>query len=132
MSTTNYHFDGLSDWEKQIGEIISKKYPDAFKKIVVQIAYELQGECKGLTPVKTTRLRDGWQVGKISKKGKMYFIEVYNKVEYAEPVNYGHRVGKNGYKHGVYMLEISLDKIQNRLTPFLRNWLNDFIKNNDL
>ncbi len=108
MSTTNYEFDGLSAWEKQIGEIISKKYPDAFKKIVVQIAYELQGECKKLTPIKTTR------------------------VEYAAHVNYGHRTGKNGYKQGEYMLEVSLDKINARLTPFLRNWLNDFIKKNDL
>ncbi len=132
MSTTNYEFDGLSAWEKQIGEIISKKYPDAFKKIVVQIAYELQGECKKLTPIKTTRLRDGWQVGKIVKKGKTHYIEVFNKVEYAAHVNYGHRTGKNGYKQGEYMLEVSLDKINARLTPFLRNWLNDFIKKNDL
>ncbi len=129
---TEYSIDGLDKLEKTLTQMIQVKYPREFERLVIQIAYEMQGRCKEKTPVKTSRLRDGWRVGKLKRKEGGLYVEVYNNIEYAEFVNYGHRVGKSGYKEGVYMLEISMKEMERRLTPYLKAWLNKFIKENGL
>ncbi|MBS9782647.1 MAG: HK97 gp10 family phage protein [Arcobacter sp.] len=127
-----YEVDGLDALEKTLAQMINISYPKEFEQVVIQIAYEMQGRCKELTPVKTSRLQDAWRVGKIKRGSDGLYIEVYNNVEYAEPVNYGHRTGKSGYKEGVYMLEISIQEIQANLTPFLKSWIDNFIKEHGL
>lgn len=131
---TQYDIDGLDELEKTLTEMIKVKYPKAFEKLVIQIAYELQGMCKEETEHHkiTGRLQDGWRVGKIKRKNGGLYVEVYNNVEYAEAVNYGHRVGKNGFVEGVYMLEVSMEKLSGRLTPYLKAWIDKFVKENGL
>lgn len=91
MSRTEYRFDGLDALEQQLSRMIEEEYPAEFRAMVIQIAHELQGKVKEKTPHKTGRLQDSWKVGPIVKKGDTYYIEVYTNVEYAEPVEYGHR-----------------------------------------
>ena len=91
MSRTEYRFDGLDAQEQQLSRMIEEEYPAEFRAMVIQIARELQGKVKEKTPHKTGRLQDSWKVGPIVKKGDTYYIEVYTNVEYAEPVEYGHR-----------------------------------------
>ncbi len=129
---SDYDINGLNELEKNLKEMIDKKYPEELEKLVLQMGYELQGETKERTPRVTNRLRNGWRVGKIKRKGGEIYIEVYNNVEYAEPVEYGHRTGKSGYKEGVHMLEISMSLLQNKLNPFLKRWIDNFIRENDL
>lgn len=131
--STEYRIDGLDRLEQQLSRMISQEYPQEFKKLVVQIAYELQGRVRERTPHKTGRLQDSWKVGKIQKRGDEYYIEVYTNVEYAEPVEYGHRTrGGKGFVPGKHMMELSLDEVSRRLPGFLREWLNDFISTHDL
>ena len=92
MSGTDYSFEGFDALERQLTQMIEQDFPEEFKALVIQIAYELQGRVKENTPKKTGRLQDSWKVGKIEKRGDEYYIEVYTNVEYAEPVEYGHRV----------------------------------------
>lgn len=125
---TQYNIDGLDEMEKNLMDAIKVKYPKEFEKLVIQMAYELEGRCKEKTPVDTSRLRDGWRVGQIKRKADGIYIEVYNDVEYAGYVNYGHRMGKTGHKEGVYMLELSMQEMQDRITPYLKSWINKFIK----
>lgn len=128
-----YRIDGLDRLEQQLSRIISREYPKEFRKLVVQIAYELQGRVRERTPHKTGRLQDSWKVGKIQKRGDEYYIEVYTNVEYAEPVEYGHRTrGSKGFVPGKHMMELSLDEVSRRLPGFLREWLNDFISTHNL
>lgn len=88
---------------------------------------------KERTPVDTGHLRDNWQIGAIEKRGDEYYIEVYNNVEYAEPVEYGHRLrGGKGFKEGVHMLELSLQEVQRQLPDYLRGWLQDFLDTHEL
>lgn len=129
---SQYEFKGLDKLEKNLAKMIAYKYPKEFEAMVIQLAYELQGSVKELTPVDTSRLRDAWRVGKIKKIAKDYVIEVTNNVEYSEAVEYGHRTGAKGYKDGVFMLEISLAKLKSRLNPYLKRWIAGFIKNNEL
>lgn len=131
--STEYRIDGLDRLEQQLSQMISQEYPQEFRKLVVQIAYELQGRVRERTPHKTGRLQDSWKVGKIQKRGDEYYIEVYTNVEYAEPVEYGHRTrGGKGFVPGKHMMELSLDEVSRRLPGFLREWLNDFISTHNL
>ena len=68
----------------------------------------------------------------IEKRGDTYYIEVYNKVEYAEPVEYGHRMKGGGFKKGAHMLEVSLQEMDRKLPDYLRAWLTDFLNTHDL
>ncbi len=133
---SDYEIGGLDELEKTLLEMIEVKYPKELEKLLVQIAYELQGETKKVQDTKvrriTGRLINGWRVGKVKKKAGEYYIEIYNNVEYAEHVEYGHRNRGGGYYEGAHMLEISLKKLEKRLTPYLKGWLDNFIKEHGL
>ena len=132
MSGTEYRFNGLDVWERQLARLIESQYPEEFRAMVIQIARELQTKVKEKTPVKTGRLQDSWIVGDIVKRGDCYYIEVYPNVEYAAMVEYGHRKqGGRGFVPGKHMMELSLIEVQARLTPFLRQWLHDFINEHE-
>lgn len=133
MGSTDYRFDGFDAMEKKLTQMIEQEYPAEFKKLVIQIAYELQDRVKENTPRKTGRLQDSWKVGKVEKRGDEYYIEVYTEVDYAEPVEYGHRKsGGKGFVKGKHMMEISLDEVNQRLPAYLQEWLSDFISTHDL
>ena len=131
--TSEYQFQDLDRWEKKLAQMIEAEYPAEFKQMVIQIAYELQGRVKERTPRDTGRLQDSWTVGSIVKRGDEYYIEVYTNVDYAEPVEYGHRTrGGKGFVPGKHMMELSLAEVGEHLTPFLQQWLNDFLNTHDL
>lgn len=132
MSGTDYSFDGLDQLEQQLSRMIEQEYPAEFREMVIQIAYELQGRVKENTPKKTGRLQDSWKVGKIEKRGSEYYIEVYNNVDYAEPVEYGHRTRGGGFVPGRHMMELSLQEVAEKLPGYLQEWLDDFISTHDL
>lgn len=133
MSETDYCFEGFDDLERQLTQMIEQEFPEEFKQKVINIAYELQGQVKQNTPHQTGILQEGWKVGEIEKRGDEYYIEVYNNVEYAEPVEYGHRTrGGKGFVKGRHMMAISLEKVSERLPAYLQEWLNDFLDTHDL
>lgn len=54
-------------------------------------------------------------------------------MEYAEPVEYGHRTrGGRSFVPGKHMMELSLEELNQALPGFLREWLSDFISTHDL
>ncbi|MCD7812134.1 MAG: HK97 gp10 family phage protein [Ruminococcus sp.] len=133
MSDTDYKFDGLDEWEKRLSQVIENQYPDEFRKMVIDVAAELFGRVTEKTPVKTGHLMNEWRVGNIEKRGDEYYIEVYNNVEYAEPVEYGHRTrGGKGFVKGAHMMELSMQDVQKALPGYLREWLNDFLNSHEL
>lgn len=129
---TDYRFNGLDAWERSLSRTISNEYPAEFKRMVIQIAHELQGRVKENTPKKTGRLQNSWTVGRIVKSGNEYHIEVYTNVEYAEPVEYGHRKRGEGFQPGSHMMELSLEEVEQRLSGFMRSWLNHFLATHNL
>lgn len=133
MSDTEYKFDGLDEWEQRLTQAIESQYPAEFREMVIDLALELQGKVKEKTPKKTGHLQNEWHVGSIEKRGNEYYIEVYNNVEYAEPVEYGHRMrGGNGFVKGAHMMELSLQEVQEHLPCYLREWMNDFLNAHEL
>lgn len=133
MSNTEYKFDGLDEWEKRLSEAIESQYPHEFQEMVVDLAAQLEGKVKDNTPVQSGHLKREWHVGEIQKRGDEYYIEVYNNVDYAEPVEYGHRTrGGKGYVKGAHMMELSLQEVQKYLPGYLREWMSDFLNTHEL
>lgn len=94
MSQTDIVIEGLDEFEKKLVQIISHDYPHEFEQMVIQVANDLKDATADITPVHTSHLQENWFVGELVKRGNDYYIEVYNNVEYAEPVEYGHRTKK--------------------------------------
>lgn len=136
MGKTEYEIDDLEKWEKQLSQVISRDYPQEFEKMVKQVAYELQARVKKNTNTlakRTGRLMNSWTVGDMVKKGNEYCIEVYTNVEYAEPVEYGHRNSNGkGFVKGKHMMEISLDEVNKVLPGYLKKWLSEFLAEHPL
>lgn len=130
--STDYSFDGLNKWEHALAKLIDEEYPKEFERLVIQIAYELQGKVKVNTPKKTGRLVNSWKVGKIIKEGAGYYIEVYTNIDYAEAVEYGHRSRGGSFVKGKHMMEISLVEVEQTLPAFLKDWLNEFLNTHDI
>lgn len=130
--STEYSFDGLDKWEQRLTRAIERQYPEEFRQMVIDVATQLEGKVKEKTPVKTGHLRREWHVGEIVKRGHEYYIEVYNNVEYAEPVEYGHRLGRSGFKKGAHMMQVSLKEVERQLPAYLRTWMNGFLNTHEL
>ena len=133
MSDTEYKFDGLDEWEQQLSQVIENQYPEEFRKMVIDVANELFERVVEKTPVKTGYLRNQWNIGNIEKQGNEYYIEVYINVEYAEPVEYGHRTrGGKSFVKRAHMMELSLQELQKHLPDYLREWMSDFLNTHEL
>jgi len=86
-------------------------------------------------------LRNNWKVAtSVNQNGHVYEIEVFNPIEYASYVEYGHRqrVGrfvpqigkrlKTGWVEGKFMLKISEEEVQNLAPKLLEKKLNEMLK----
>lgn len=132
MSSSDIVIDGLDEFEKALTKMIEHDYPKEFEAMVIQIATDLQAAVQDATPVRTSRLQSNWFVGELVKRGNAYYIEVYNNVEYAEPVEYGHRTSKGNFVEGAHMMELSVELLKLKLPAYLRDWLSDFISKHPL
>ena len=45
-----YEFDGLDLWEQRLAQAVEKQYPEEFRKMVIDVAVELEGRVKERTP----------------------------------------------------------------------------------
>ena len=124
--------EGVDEFEKELTKLIEHDYPKEFERMVIQIANDLRDTVKDKTPVKTSHLQDNWNVGDIVKRGNEYIIEVFNNVEYAEPVEHGHRTKSGGFVEGAHMMEISVEALKVLLPLQLKNWLSKFISEHEL
>lgn len=124
-------FSAFERWSKQIDKAIAN---NAAQKLTEQVLLELANRVlrltKQKTPVDIGTLRRSWQVGEVVRHGDYLEIEIYNPVEYAEFVEYGHRqepgryvpaLGKRlkqSYVPGQYMLTLSIKEVE-ALAPAL-------------
>lgn len=134
-----FKLSGLNEFEKTLVDMIEVKYPEEVKKILYELADDLQSEVAKRTPVgtekkaKTKRLANKWKVGRVRKEKGEFYIEVYNNSPHAHLIEDGHRVvGKDGSDHGWWegrhMLLISTKMLEERLEPRLQGWLNEMLE----
>lgn len=74
-------------------------------------------------------LRRGWDVGPVIKLGETYSIEIFNSVEYASYVEFGHRTKNHkGWVQGQFMLTISEKEIGENLKVIIERKLTELFK----
>lgn len=109
-----------------------EKYRDdidkAIKLAVNEASLRLFRSVVKLTPTDTGWLKENWNIGAIKKDGDYYYCTIDNAVEYAEYVEWGHRiVNRNhevvGWKDGEFMLKISEFRVEKQLDRIARRYL---------
>lgn len=96
------------------------------KEFLLEMAFRGERKIKKRTPVgvypnKTGgHLRRNWQVGNVQKQGNSYIIEIFNNVEYASYVEYGHRTRNHkAWVEGRFMAEISMAEMEREMPKFI-------------
>lgn len=68
-----------------------KQFPDVKKRFFLTETGKLVENIARKTPVDTETLKGGWRAQPVEYKGGKWILSCSNNVEYAEPVEYGHR-----------------------------------------
>lgn len=123
---------GLDEFDKALAQIIEHDYPSEFLVLLAQIGVDWKKTVEDLTPVRTHHLQENWFIDDIEKKGNVYVITLYNNVEYAEPVNYGHRTKGGSYVEGAHMIEVSCDMLDTMLPGYLKDWMSNFLDHHEI
>ena len=96
------------------------------KEFLLEMAFRAERKIKKRTPVGEYKnktgghLRRNWQVGNVEKRGNSYVVEIFNNVEYASYVEYGHRTRNHkSWVEGRFMATISMQEIERQLPRFL-------------
>ena len=96
------------------------------KEFLLEMAFRAERKIKKRTPVGVYKnktgghLRRNWQVGNVEKHGDSYVVEIFNNVEYASLVEYGHRTSNHkGWVEGRFMATISMQEIERELPRFM-------------
>lgn len=149
MANTRFELIGFTEFERALVNAIEIKYPRQIEKILKELAEDTYNEAVRRTPagdkkyyysdgkkVKITpakRMKRRWKVGKVKKKGGQFYIEVKNTAPHAHLIEDGHEMvtpgGRTvGYVEGQKVLHISVKKLEERLEPRLRSWLNRMLE----
>lgn len=132
MSGSYYRIDGLDDMEKKLLKMIQQDFPEEFKQLLLDMAHEICNRAKERTKRRTGRLQDAWRVGNVKQRGSEWVVEIINDVDYAEPVEYGHRTRGGAFVPGQHMLELSLAEAAERLPGYLDAWMSDFLSRHNI
>lgn len=149
MANTRFDLVGFNEFERALVNAIEVKYPNEVKKILFELAESMQQEAIRKTPagdkkyyysdgkkIKITpakRMKRRWKVGKVKEKNGQFYIEVKNTAPHAHLIEDGHNMvtpsGRTvGYVEGQKILHVSVKKLEERLEPRLRGWLNRMLE----
>ena len=121
---------GFKEFDKILDEIKTKA-PQATEKFLILQAEDLKKDAKELTPVDTGTLKNAWQRENGKRlTGNTFSQIVFNMTNYANHVEYGHRVGKSKTKFvkGKFMLRKALNIRQTKFYKDLKNFYGGLIK----
>lgn len=131
-----------NSFQKALDERVIERW---IKEFLLEMAFRAERKIKKRTPVGvysnqvsfstkdgkevnfTTRtsktgghLRRNWQVGSVVRQGNAYVVEIFNNVEYASWVEYGHRTKNHkGWVEGRFMATISMQEMERELPRFM-------------
>lgn len=121
---------GFKEFDKILDEIKTKA-PQATEKFLMLQAEDLKKDAKELTPVDTGTLKNAWQRENGKRlTGNTFSQIVFNMTNYANHVEYGHRIGKSKTKFvkGKFMLRKALNVRQTKFYKDLKNFYGGLIK----
>lgn len=86
-----FDYRELKEFQKEIKALMEEG--DKFlHQAITNIAQRAIARIKKRTPVDTGTLRNAWRISSIQKLADQYIAIIVNETEYAEYVEYGHRV----------------------------------------
>ena len=104
-------------------------HEDFMIQTLKELAARILRATKKATPKKTGNLKREWKVGEVKKVGNSYQIEIYNNVEYAPYVEYGHRTRDHtGWINGYFMLTLSENMVARNAEGIIQRKLEQYIK----
>ena len=80
---------GLIDFERFIDDMVNG-FEEFLRKFLLKEALRALASTKRRTPYVTGHLRNSWQISDVRKSGGYLIVEIFNPVEYASYVEYGH------------------------------------------
>ena len=132
---SDFEISGFDALDKKLDEI-AKRSPQAIARFVKQEAELLKGDAAENTPVDTTNLKESWE-----RSGVVSGVcTVYNNVDYAAHVEYGHRVrtrsgkwvktssGKTRVVPGAHMLRDAYKRAKLSLPEHAEEFLEELMK----
>lgn len=110
---------GLEAFSKRLSKLNEDTMRDFCKREAKGLAQRLLRKVIKRTPVDTGHLRGSWSATDVEELDDAYRITVYNSVEYAPYVEFGHRTRNHqGWVAGYFMLtksEIEVDALAPKL-----------------
>lgn len=89
------------------------------------VAREIRMVKKG-TPVDTGTLRNAWRITDIRKAGNSFEVSVYNNMDYADYVEFGHRTRDHkNWVPGKFMLTVSERQIEKVMEEIVNRHLEE-------
>lgn len=125
----------ISQYQKNVLEA-SKKLKDFERRFLETLAGMVMERVIPRTPVDTGRLRRSWKISKVTEKGGILEITIFNDARdngmdesYASYVEYGHFTrGRVSWVEGVWMLTVSTDEVKNEMSRVWNRLFNEFVK----
>lgn len=125
----------ISQYQRNVLEA-SKKLKDFERRFLETLAGMVMEKVIPRTPVDTGRLRRSWKISKVTEKGGILEITIFNDARdngmdesYASYVEYGHFTrGRVSWVEGVWMLTVSTDEVKNEMSRVWDRLFNEFVK----
>lgn len=122
------NFKELQELQKRLQQT-QNQIPQLIQEIVDDISNEFLQEVKQRTPASdNNKLKNNWKKRVIAGKNGSYTVEIYNDLEYASSIEYGHKTESNGFKQGHFMMTITQQDIENRMNSLVQPKLEKALK----
>lgn len=128
-----FRLEGLDRFERELLARAQRLAPKELEKELREMAKDVKQKVADKTPVGTMpkpaskRLKRGWKVGRIKRKGNAIYIDVKNKTPHAYIIENGHILVNGRFKPGTHIMENTLreenQNINNRLMQVVRRIL---------
>jgi hypothetical protein len=123
----NFDFSEFEQLAKSM-QRMQADYPRFVEDCIRELASSLLAKTVARTPVDTGTLRRNWQLGPVERVGGGYSIELFNPIEYAPYVEFGHRTRLHtGWVEGRFMLTISERELERELPAIMERKMQRFL-----
>lgn len=113
-----YEFAEMKQMKTQMVKLVKESHK-IHMRVANRVGLLAVRKVKKMTPFDTGDLRNNWK-HYVVKRGDIFFVFVYNQVEYASFVEKGHRIvvaGQTvGWVEGKFMLKLTIDEME-RIAP---------------
>jgi len=108
---------------------MDKEFDSFLRNFLLEMGLRALADTKRNTPVDTGLLRNSWLLGDITRKGDTLEIELYNPIEYASFMEYGHMTrNRDGWVEGQFMCTIAINRIESQIPARFETAFNIWIR----